>query len=42
MESRITGVTAPADEWQSNGEGEREKNSKSVQQEEDLLVLNRP
>lgn len=24
MESRITGVTAPADERQSNGEGERE------------------
>lgn len=47
MESRITGVTAPADERQRNGEEEREKlwwgkKNKSVQQDEDLLVHSRP
>lgn len=46
MESRITGVTAPADERQRNGEGEREtlvgKKNKSVQQDKDLLVHSRP
>lgn len=46
MESRITGVTAPADERKSYGEGEKlwweGKKNKSVQQDEDLLVHSRP
>lgn len=46
VESRITGVTAQADERQRSSDGEtlgsKKKEIKSVQQDEDLLVHSRP